>query len=196
MTHARLIPVLAVAALCLAACDKPAAPASAPRPPASAAPALTPVKLALSNDGLIATVAETGAVQPLPFRRPKGQILVTMTRAELSRGKESVNAECGAGPLTFVEWPDGLSLLFQDDRFVGWSADERSGGTLSFTNGVGIGSTRAELVAAFPGTKVEETTLGVEFTLPGGGPVGGLLNGRDQAATITDLWAGVTCMFR
>jgi hypothetical protein len=193
MTHARLLPVLALA-LALSGCDRSAP--TAPPPPATAAPAPMPIRLALSGDGLIAVMADTGATQPLPFLRPKGQTLVTMTRAELTRGKESVNRECGAGPLTFVEWPDGLSLMFQDDRFVGWTADERGAGSLTFMNGVGIGSSRAELVAAFPGTKVEETTLGVEFTLPGDGRTGGLLNGRDQAAKVTDLWAGVTCMFR
>lgn len=192
MTQARLLPVLALV-LALSGCDKPAPAAP---PPATAAPAPMPLRLALSSDGLIAVMADSGATQALPFLRPKSQTLVTMTRAELTRGKESVNTECGAGPLTFVEWPDGLSLMFQDDRFVGWSADERGSGTLTFMNGVGIGSSRAELVAAFPGTKVEETTLGVEFTLPGDGRAGGLLNGRDQAAKVTDLWAGVTCMFR
>lgn len=193
MTLARMIPALALA-LILTGCDKPAAPASAP--PAMTAPAGEGLALDLDTSGLTIVIAETGGTRPVAFGLARAEALAMLNKAQGVAGKESVNSECGAGPLTFVEWPDGLTALFQDGKFAGWSVDERGGGTLAFMNGVGIGSTRADLLAQFPGTRVEETTLGVEFTLPGGGSVGGLLGGRDQTATITDLWAGVTCMFR
>jgi hypothetical protein len=193
MTHARLIPVLA-AVLILSGCEKPAAPAAAP--PAMTTPAGEGLALDLDTGGLIVVVADTGSTRPVAFGQAKAEALAMLNKAQGVVGKESVNAECGAGPLTFVAWPDGLTALFQDGKFAGWSVDERGAGTLAFMNGVGIGSTRAELAAQFAGTKVEETTLGVEFRLPDDSMTGGLLNGRDQAATITDLWAGVTCMFR
>ena len=187
MIHARLLSVLALA-LVLSGCDRPAP--TAPPPLATAARAPMPIRLALSGDGLIAVMADGGATQPLPFQRPKSQTLVTMTRAELTRGKESVNTECGAGPLTFVEWPDGLSLVFQDDRFAGWTVDKAG---LTTMDGVGVGSTRAELLAARPSMEVQESTLGAEFLA---GDIGGLFDGKGPNAKITTLWAGTTCMFR
>lgn len=194
MTHARLISALALA-LALSACDKPA-PAAAPAPPAMAPPAGEGLALDLDSGGLTIVIADSGATRQVAFGLAKADAVAMLNKAQGLAGKESVNAECGAGPLTFVEWPDGLTALFQDGKFAGWTADERGGGALTFMNGVGIGSTRAELVAEFPATTVEETTLGVEFTIDPEAPVGGLLDGRDQAAKVTDLWAGVTCMFR
>ena len=186
----RILSALALT-LALAACDKPAAPAAAPVEPAAApAPAAMPLRLALDSEGLIAILAETGSTQPLPFSRQKSQTLVTMTRVEPAPGKESTNAECGAGPLAFVAWPDGLTLLFQDDRFAGWTVDAPG---LTTIDGIGVGVTLAALKAAYPDVVVEESTLGTEFTA---GALGGLLDGKGPDARVTNLWAGVTCMFR
>ncbi len=194
MTHARLISLLAVT-LAMAACDKPA-PAPPTAPPAMAPAAGEGLALDLDSDGLIVVMAETGGTRPVAFGMAKAEALAMLNKAQGVAGEESVNSECGAGPLVFVEWPDGLTALFQKGRFVGWSADERGSGSLTFMNGIGIGSTRAELLAQFPGATVEESTLGVEFTIDAAAASGGLLNGRDAAAKISDLWAGVTCMFR
>ena len=202
MTHVRLLPVLAVA-LALAACDKPAAPPAAPAtpgaPPTIGAPAGEGQALDLDSGGLLIVIADTGSTRPVAFGLARAEALAMLNKAQGVAGKESVNTECGAGPLTFVEWPDGLSALFQDGKFAGWSADERGGGTLAFMNGFGIGSTRARMTTDYPAAKVEETTLGVEFTLdPAAADTspGGLLDGRGQDAKVSDLWAGVTCMFR
>ena len=186
MTQLRLILAL-TAVLLLAACGQPA-PAE-PSAPAAAPPAL-PLRMALTGDGLMAVRADTGGTELLPFSRSKGQTLVTMTRAEPARGQESVNSECGAGPLTFVAWLDGLTLVFQDDRFAGWTVNKPG---LTTMDGIGVGSTRADLLAARPTTTVEESTLGTEFAV---GEMGGLFDGKGPTAKITNLWAGVTCMFR
>ena len=112
----------------------------------------------------------------------------------LGTPRVSTNAECGAGPMEIAEFPNGLSLLFQEGRFVGWSIDGRSENRLTTTAGIGTGgSTRAELEAAYPGATVEESTLGQEFSADG---IGGLLGGAGPEARITALWAGTTCMFR
>lgn len=194
MTHARLV-LAAALTLALAACDKPAATPAAPAAPAPAAapaapatPAM-PLKLALTGEGLT-VVAESGSTQLLAFSRDKGQTLITMTRVEPAPGVETVNSECGAGPLTFVEWPGGLTLLFQEDRFAGWTMDKAG---LTTMDGIGVGSTRAELLAARPATTVEESTLGTEFAVA---DMGGLFDGKGPDAKVTHLWAGVTCMFR
>lgn len=190
MTQRRLIPVSAPAlafalaiTLGLAACDQ--------TPPPEPAPPFTPsIRMALGDEGLVATYVANGQNQPLPFSRLKAQTLVTMTRVEAAPGAARENKECGAGPLTFAAWPTGLTLVFQGDRFVGWTVDKPG---LKTPDGIGVGSTRAELVKARSRTKVAQSTLGTEFTAGG---VGGLLDGQGPDAKVTNLWAGVTCMFR
>jgi hypothetical protein len=59
-------------------------------------------------------------------------------------------------------------------------------------SGVRVGSTRAELEAAYA-AEVAESTLGTEFNAGG---LGGLLSGPGKDARITDLWAGINCFFR
>ncbi len=197
MTRTRLI-LAAALTLTVAACDKPAAtpeapaapaPAATPAAPAAPATPAMPLKLALTGEGLT-VIAENGSTQLLAFSRDKAQTLVTMSRVEPSPGVETVNSECGAGTLTFVEWPGGLTLLFQEDRFAGWTMDKAG---LTTMDGIGVGSTRAQLLAARPDTTVEDSTLGTEFAVA---DMGGLFEDAAPDAKITHLWAGVTCAFR
>lgn len=63
-------------------------------------------------------------------------------------------------------------------------------GALTTMSGVGPGTTRASLDEAYS-TKVRQTTLGSEFTA---GELAGLLDGPGRKATITNMWAGLTCI--
>lgn len=108
--------------------------------------------------------------------------------------EEATNPECGAGPLEFATWRDGLGLWFSDGRFVGWGVDGRAEGSARNTTRAGIrtGSTLAELRDVYS-TGVEETSLGVEFNAGG---LHGLLSGTDSTARVTHLRAGTACIFR
>ena len=100
--------------------------------------------------------------------------------------------ECGAGPLKVSRFA-GLTLAAQDGKFVGWWLDGRAKPPLSKTAaGIGIGSTRAELDAAY---SLEEfhSSLGDEFTAGG---MAGLISGEGKSGRITHLWAGATCIMR
>lgn len=195
MTQRLLIPTI-VFALGLAACDKPAAPPAAPVPPAATAPPTAPVApvLALDQEGL-RMVGEGGATRLLAFDRPTDETVQVLTGVLGEPKSRSTNSECGAGPIDFVEWSNGLSTLFQGDRFVGWSLDGRAAGGVNLTtiDGIGIGSSATELKAVLPSTKVEETTLGQEFAA---GSFSGILSGPGDDATIQTIWAGVSCVFR
>lgn len=193
----------ALALLVLAACGQSqpadAPPADAP-PPASAPPPSTPVpaatgKAALSLDpaGLMVVIVDTGSTRLIDFGLPKAQVLEILTRVAGAPGPETTNSECGAGPMQFVEFPGGLTLLFQEETFAGWSVDRDSAGKQSTMNGVGVGSTRSELVAAFAGADIEETSLGQEFSAGG---LSGLLSGPGADAKIEAMWAGTSCVFR
>jgi hypothetical protein len=91
-----------------------------------------------------------------------------------------------------TQWPNGLVLHAADSEFIGWSARPDTDASLTTIAGVGTGSTRGELEAAYT-VEVTETSLGTEFST---GSLFGLLSSTEPDATITDLWAGTVCNFR
>lgn len=204
---------LASAALLSAACTRtpapvdaatPSSPASAPAEPAAteapsssqaATPAAPTVHLALSGEGFT-FVTPSGSTRHLLFGEPADQVVEAVSRALGSQPEHGHNDECGAGPLDMATWPNGLTLVAQDDRFAGWSLSPEAGagmddglGTMA---GITRGSTRSDLESAYA-AEVGETTLGTEFTAGG---LSGLLDGNGPTAYITTLWAGTTCAFR
>lgn len=193
----RHVLAVAAAALLVSACgDRSEEPASAPattavEPGAAAPPAASPTPastrvVALDPEGLRLVDRDSGSTAPVAFGQPAEQVLATVSAAHGGPPTErGTNPECGAGPLDFAAWDDGLTLWFQNGAFVGWAAN-RQGPTLM--SGVGVGSSRADLEGAHAIT-VQQSTLGTEFTF---GDVSGLLeNGR-----VSNLWAGVSCNFR
>ena len=196
------------------------APAARPAPPLSAASASAPapasatttgpapttapvdaainaaVKLALSGEGLD-VVSERGSVRHLVFGAPADTVIDAVSRTYggivPQRGR---NEECGAGPLDMATWRDGLTVMAQDGRFVGWSvsrgaANADSDGPATMA-GIGLRSTRRELEAAYA-ADIRKTTLGQEFAA---GNLFGVLDGSGPSARITALWGGTSCNFR
>ena len=198
----------AAAALLLAAACKPAAATApeaneAPAAPAVAAnaaeanvavaePVAAKPMVAIDGEGLRLVAAGSGSTRAIPFGTPQAEVLATLTAL---RGAPAIggNDECGAGPMTMADWKDGLSLNFQEGKFVGWSIDKHGPTTLSTMDGLFVGATKADLLAGGGTVKIFESTIGTEFTV---GEIGGLLDGPGSAANVTDLWAGTTCMFR
>lgn len=104
------------------------------------------------------------------------------------------NQDCGAGPVQVASWAIGLTLVFHDGRFVGWSLDPRSRGDISTAEGIAVGTTRFQLDEAVgPPLQVSQTSLGTEFSA---GAYHGLFDGAGAGARITDMWAGVSCAAR
>lgn len=165
--------------------------------PAAAAPA-APMLLALSGEGLDLVEPGSGAIRRLAFGLDMSGVVDALTRVRGTPRERFDNPECGAGPLHSVLWADGLGVQFQDGRFVGWGVNGRGeGGTtapgrLATAAGIGPGSARAELEAAYA-TRVFESTLGTEFSA---GSLQGLLESPRADARITSLWAGTTCILR
>lgn len=205
-----LVPALAaVLSLGLAACTPPAEPPAAPAafvaPSASAptqvphTPAATPAGYAptealLGNDGLtFPNPGGRGTGLNIDFGRPQAEVIATLTQFRGTAPTVSQNSECGAGPLTFASWGDGLQLLFQDGTFAGWAAGSETPRGFTTGSGIGIGSTLDQLRAAHPGIEVATESLGPEF---GADDVYGIASGTRPTATVTHLWAGVSCNFR
>jgi len=182
----------------VAACDPPApaapernsaAPAKpvAPAAPAAAAEKAADPALAVEGEGLRLFVGANASARPLPFGTPRDAVLGALAfRGAPGTGELS---ECGAGPLTYAEWQDGLTLYFQEGRFAGWALDKPG---ITTAAGVGIGDTRAELESA-SSVSVSESTIGTEFV---SGDLAGLFEGKGKSARITNMWAGANCIMR
>jgi hypothetical protein len=179
----------------LAACDSApprnesaetsAAPAnaSAPAPAPAAAPAIV-----LEGAGL--RIPGESPPRTLALEMPEAETIEALTGA-LGRPPSELgeNEECGGGGgMKFAKWKDDLTAWFMDGRFAGWDSE----GKLKTIEGVGIGSSRAD-VAILPGFEVEESTLGIEFRAGG---LSGILASKAADAKVTHLWGGATCVFR
>lgn len=159
----------------------------APAPPSSDQP-----KLAVEGDGLRWFLPPYGSARALPFGAPKDDVLASLegVRGPANKG---TNEDCGAGPVQYASWPDGLSIVFQKGRFVGWGLDRRASGALATANGIGPGTSRRELAGSSGSLNVRQSSLGTEFVA---GAVFGVLDGSEPQAVITDMWAGVSCVAR
>lgn len=157
-----------------------------------AAPVQTSLLLSLAPDGLRLVDGDSGKTYPVDFGTPRQEALDRVAKARGAVIDQGDNDECGAGPLSYANFGGNLSLLFQDDKFAGWSINEGGDTKVTTMDGIGLGSTRKELASAYS-VSVEESTIGTEFSA---GELSGLLDGKGNDARITDIWAGVTCIAR
>lgn len=146
--------------------------------------------LAVEAEGLRLFNKQSGSARAIAFGISREDVLAMLA----FRGKPEIgtNGECGAGALDYANWPDGLGLFFQEGKFAGWNLNERSKIAITTASGIGPGSSRADLEAAYA-ADISETTLGTEFAA---GELFGLLDGKGQTAKITYMWGGVSCNFR
>ena len=207
MKPSALTPALALAvALGLVACtpaaETPAAaPADAPAvadpvPAAPADPATGGVTaILLEGDGFMpANPGGHGTGLKLSFGAPRGTVITYMTGLHGGTAPQTdSNDECGAGPVQFARWDDDLTLAFQDGKFAGWWAGEKAPAGFSTVQDIHVGSTLAEVRAAWPDVEVMNDSIGPEFA---SADIFGTLTGTTASARVTALWAGVSCVFR
>lgn len=147
--------------------------------------------LNLASDGL-SLVTQGGSARHAGFGIAR-DVAVPMVSAALGKPTATGrNDDCGQGPMETVAFRDGLTLAFQDGKFVGWDLDGRDKPAYATASGIGIGSTLKQLREAMRVT-VEESTLGHEFA---SGDLGGLLSSTAPDGKIESLWAGSVCQFR
>lgn len=146
----------------------------------------------VSRDTPSIELTETGlgpAGSPLQidFGRAQQGVLDAVTALQGEGPRDAgVNGECGAGPVFAANWDNGLTLNFQNDRFLGWvvQAPFKAGYPAGATP---LGTAEADLA----GITLEDTTLGKEFF---GGGMWHLV--EEDRAQVTTVWSGLTCFFR
>ena len=178
---------LALAAVvALAACDRNATPAAA----TDAGPTVSTGGLAIEAEGL-RLFDDAGAARAIPFGTPQATAIAAVAASVGGAAPEvTTNSECGAGPVQFAKFSNGLQLAFQNEQFQGWFVDEAG---VTTADGMGVGSTRASIEESRTIEMQEDSTLGAEFS---SGDLGGFLTNATPQGTVTSLYAGLTCFFR
>ena len=188
---AMLLTVFAMVA-CGGSEEPPAAPPPSSVRPYSAAESgidSSVVAISIEGEGLRLFVIATGAARPLPFGTDSASVFTAIQRGTRAEPVES--GDGGDCPGSFARWSNGLTLRFDDGKFVGWSLRDGDNSVTTPT-GIGIGSTRANVDSAVV-IAVRGTSLGTEFTA---GELAGLLDGTAPTSKVIHLSAGETCVAR
>lgn len=141
-----------------------------------------PTGVVVTSGGLV----PVGSILRIDFGRAQLGVIEAVTKLQGEQPEQiRTIEECGAGPVTAARWKNGLTLNFQNEVFLGWTAQAPFAGGSS-SDGLRVGTTIADL-----GVPLEETTLGREFLKD---DIWGLIPpGETQVGT---LWSGLTCFFR
>ncbi len=190
----------------LAACSPPPAESNNAKCAADAAktntvapaPAETPVLLAASTEptapfslGIVVVRGDGVSLiggKTLKFGSAQQLVIDTLTDAfDMAPSNRERLEDCGPGAIVLNAWENGFSAYFHYGAFHGWSTvDQKS------PEGIGFGSSRAELDAAYH-PDIFESTLGTEFSAHG---YSGILESDEPDAAIIKFWAGVSCIMR
>lgn len=168
------------------------APAAGTSDPATASPAPTDdaaPDLVLQGDGL--GLLQGDSPQPLPFGSTGAQVVQQAVEDALGPVVVTPLADCAQGPRTALV-VDGFTVLLDGDRFVGWTDAGAPDRSLTTADGVGVGSRLADLQSALPDLQVAQAPPGVTFASATG--LTGLLSAPDEAATVTAISGGQTCV--
>jgi hypothetical protein len=187
----RLALLTLTAALAITGCDSGAVPSPAERQAGEVEQQAVP-----ANAVELRGEALTAGAEAFFFAAGQAEVETALAKALGPALRTGSNAECGAGPVTFTDFPGGLTAHFQEGRLVGWNwhlaqdGDLPGNGTVTLAGDVQLGSPRAA-VGAVPGyAPVEGSTLGEEFAL--GDAIGGFI----EADKVAMLYSGTQCFFR
>jgi hypothetical protein len=147
--------------------------------------------VSLSTDGLT-VVSVAGITKALDFGTDEPTVKTALESA-LDKPKSTEIAqpcEDGSGRTFDSVRYDGLAVSFLDGKLAGWSS---SANAFTTVDGIGVGSTLADLKESFGDVTVMDSSLGVEFSA---GTVGGVIDGKADSAKVTDIFNGQVCIIR
>ena len=174
------------------ATSTPATSKPATSKPATSKPAATTFPLVLEPDGL-AYVVGSSSIRQVPFGTDAATVKMVVGKALGGTLTANDLPECGQGPRASAG-RNGFTILLDGTKFVGWTDQGGTGRRFTTLDGVGVGSTFADVKASRPGVTAETGSLGPEFTDTDG--FGGILAGTSPKSKVTLLYAGETCFFR
>jgi hypothetical protein len=158
--------------------------------PTTAAPVAVAPTLVLQGEGLD-VLTGPASLRHLQLAGTDASTITDAVTRALGTGRTSALPDCGAS-VQVVQWP-GFALYLDGTRFVGWS--EQAGGEhLTTADGIGVGTTLADLRSARTGVQVRTGSLGAEWSLAEG--LAGGLSGTQPTSTITRIAVGQTCLAR
>jgi len=175
--------VLALAALTACGGNDVPSPAERQQQQSSSGPDISARDVLLRTDGL------TAGAEAFYYAAGQAEVEASLASALGPLIERADNDECGAGPMTFVDFPQGLRVHFQDGKLVGWIVDESSDRT-KVVGDVQVGALISEAEAADGFAMLAESTLEGEFSL--GPAIGGFVDEK----SVTTLYAGTQCFFR
>lgn len=144
-------------------------------------------QVVLRPDGL--SFPDGSSTSALTFGSAASTVRDALDR-RLGAGGEAATPDCGP-EASVVQYDGGLFLRLQGGRFVGWTSGSPG---LSTADGIGVGSTLAELRAALPDITVSDGSLGPEWSTESG--LAGFLDGTEDSSRVNSIGAGDRCLAR
>lgn len=181
------IAMVLVSTLALAACGAAESGDTPPDEATSAAAEGAKDEIDLNADGLTVPPQDGDDALEVPFGSMRAATEATLALVLGDVISRQENGECPAGPMETTEY-EGLTLNFQEGRFVGWFA------SAPYTPL----ETREAIIAGGGIELMQDSTLGDEFTF--GDPetmvISGMFGEGGDDALVASLWAGTNCIFR
>lgn len=147
--------------------------------------------LLLRGDGL--SGAGAGKAATLHFGVPRPAAIASLTKLLGKPRSVRTVPDCGQGdPMVLAAFGGGLTAQFLKGKFSGWSLDTQADPRFRTAEGIRIGSSRAEVLKAYPDADIDDGSLGVMFTRDAG--PSGFLDSMKPRARVIGLYAGETCM--
>ncbi|MEO0689566.1 MAG: aspartate-semialdehyde dehydrogenase [Pseudomonadota bacterium] len=173
---------LALLALGVAACDS-GVPAPGQEPLRASAPQVAEDEVVLRAQGLVA------GLEAFYFAAGRSEVEAALKPILGEPAKRRDIEECGAGPMSFSEYANGLVVNFQRGNLVGWTQSPNESAARVMGD-VQIGTAQDEVADVDGFAAIEGSTLGDEFAI--GNAVGGFFE-DDKVAM---LYAGTQCFMR
>jgi hypothetical protein len=147
--------------------------------------------VALATDGLT-FVSAAGITRPFAFGidEPSTKDALEAALGNPKNTEIAQPCEDGSGRAFDSVRYDGLTVNFLDAKLAGWSS---SADAFTTIDGIGVGSTLADLKESFGTVTVMDSSLGVEFSTE---TIGGVLDGKADSAKVTDIFNGQVCIIR
>ncbi len=167
----------------------PRAPTTTAAPDTSAPPSPAPAaapELVLEGDGL-GVLTGAASIRRLPFGSDGDTARDQVARAQ-GPGTAAAQPDCGAA-VAAVSY-DGIVVRVDGPDFAGWTVQTAG---LTTADGIGVGTTLAELRQAYPNLVLTRGTIGQEWSA--GGLAGGL-DGSAETSRVDRIGAGIQCIAR